>query len=67
MSDALYSAAGYKAQNQDGFEIKPLAEMERAYIEIVIAHCGGNISHAATLLDVSPSTLYRKKLQWDAE
>ena len=41
-----------------------LAEMEREFIEITIAECGGSIPRAARLLDVSPSTLYRKREAW---
>ncbi len=67
MSDALYLAAGYKTPRQPDFEIKPLAEMERIYIETVIAFCEGSIPRAAEALEVSPSTIYRKKAQWDAD
>ena len=47
--------------------ITPLAEVERNAIEQAIALCDGNIPKAAALLDVSPSTIYRKKQSWDAE
>lgn len=42
-----------------------LAEIERLAIEQAINIAGGNIPKAAALLDVSPSTLYRKKQHWD--
>jgi DNA-binding NtrC family response regulator len=42
----------------------PLAEMERRYIEHVIAHCTGNTQAAARLLGISPSTIYRKQGGW---
>ena len=45
--------------------IQPLAEVERKTIEHAIAFCDGNIPKAAALLDVSPSTIYRKKQGWD--
>ena len=45
--------------------IRPLAVVEREAIEIAINVCDGNIPKAAALLDVSPSTLYRKKQAWD--
>lgn len=45
-------------------DIKPLAEVERAYIERVINACHGSIPKAAGLLEVSPSTIYRKKQCW---
>jgi two-component system repressor protein LuxO len=47
--------------NQD---IIPLWQVEKNAIEAAILHCEGNIPKAATLLEVSPSTIYRKKLSW---
>ncbi|WP_198650265.1 sigma-54-dependent transcriptional regulator [Oceanimonas marisflavi] len=44
--------------------ILPLAVIERQAIERTIAHCEGNISRAAALLEVSPSTIYRKLQSW---
>jgi DNA-binding NtrC family response regulator len=41
-----------------------LADVEREFIEATIAECGGSITKAARLLDVSPSTLYRKRDAW---
>ena len=46
-------------------EIKPLAQIEREIIEQAIALCNGNIPAAARQLDVSPSTIYRKKQAWE--
>jgi DNA-binding NtrC family response regulator len=45
--------------------VVPLAEVERQAIEQAIALCEGNVPRAAALLEVSPSTLYRKKQSWD--
>ena len=45
--------------------IKPLADVERETIEKAISFCNGNIPKAAALLDVSPSTIYRKKQGWE--
>ncbi len=45
--------------------IKSLAQVEREAIVNAIDHCDGNIPRAAALLEVSPSTLYRKKQSWD--
>ncbi len=42
-----------------------LADLEREFIELTIEFCGGSIPQAARLLDVSPSTIYRKKESWD--
>ncbi|AGH45656.1 sigma-54-dependent transcriptional regulator [Paraglaciecola psychrophila] len=44
--------------------VRSLAEVERAAIEHAIALCHDNIVKAASLLEVSPSTLYRKIQQW---
>jgi len=44
--------------------IKPLANVEREAIERAIEVCDGNIPKAAALLEVSPSTIYRKKQGW---
>ncbi len=44
--------------------IKPLAGVERDAIERAIKICDGNIPKAAALLEVSPSTIYRKKQGW---
>jgi two-component system, repressor protein LuxO len=41
-----------------------LAEIERRVIEATIAAEGGSVPRAARVLDVSPSTLYRKREAW---
>jgi len=43
---------------------KTLAEIEELVIEETIAHHGGSVPKAARTLDVSPSTLYRKREAW---
>lgn len=45
-------------------EIVPLWLMEKNAIENAINYCHGNVPQAAALLEVSPSTLYRKKQSW---
>ena len=47
--------------------IKPLWVVEKDAIEGAIAACDGNIPRAAALLEVSPSTIYRKRLGWQEE
>jgi two-component system repressor protein LuxO len=47
--------------------LKPLWLTEKEAIERAIEHCGGNIPRAAALLEVSPSTIYRKKQAWDSD
>ncbi len=44
--------------------VEPFAVVERRTIEAAIAAFDGNITLAAAALDLSPSTLYRKKLAW---
>ncbi|WP_083444986.1 sigma-54-dependent transcriptional regulator [Pseudorhodobacter aquimaris] len=42
----------------------PLAEVERRIIEATLELYSGSVPRAARVLDVSPSTLYRKLEQW---
>lgn len=44
--------------------ILPLHLVEKQAIEQAIAFCNGNIPKAAKLLEVNPSTIYRKRLTW---
>ena len=43
---------------------KTLAEIEREVIEATLASCGGSVPKAARVLDLAPSTLYRKMEGW---
>ncbi|NQY89803.1 MAG: sigma-54-dependent Fis family transcriptional regulator [Colwellia sp.] len=45
-------------------EVIPLWLVEKNAIESAISFCRGNIPQAAALLEVSPSTIYRKKQSW---
>ena len=45
--------------------IIPLRKAEKDVIERAIEFCGGNIPRAAAMLEISPSTIYRKKQSWD--
>ena len=47
--------------------IVPLWRVEKEAIERAIAFCGGNVPRAAALLEVSPSTIYRKRLGWQGQ
>jgi two-component system, repressor protein LuxO len=47
--------------------IRPLWEVEKDAIESAIDACDGNIPRAAALLEISASTIYRKRLNWQAE
>ncbi len=46
------------------FVEKTLAKMEREFVEATIDHCNGSVPRAAIILDVSPSTIYRKRETW---
>jgi two-component system, repressor protein LuxO len=41
-----------------------MADVERELIEATIAHCEGSIPRAARILELSPSTVYRKLESW---
>lgn len=45
--------------------ISPMWMQERKIIEDAITQCDGNVALAATSLEISPSTIYRKRQQWD--
>ena len=46
-------------------DIIELAQLERLAVEKAIALCDGSISKAAGFLGVSPSTIYRKRVEWE--
>ncbi len=48
-------------------DIKPLWLVEKETIERAIQLCDGNIPRAAALLEVSASTIYRKRERWQAD
>lgn len=47
--------------------ILPLWQQEKRIIEDALSRFGGNIGKAAAALEISPSTIYRKKQAWDAQ
>ncbi|TFH92351.1 sigma-54-dependent transcriptional regulator [Vibrio ouci] len=47
--------------------IRPMWQIERETIQQAIDYCDGNVLNAAVLLELSPSTVYRKKQAWEAE
>ncbi len=47
--------------------IEPLWLVEQKAIQEAIALCDGNVNRAAGLLEVAPSTLYRKMQSWKAK
>ena len=50
--------------NLDGLIGKTMAEIEQTIIEATLARHGGSVPKAARILDISPSTLYRKLESW---
>ena len=68
--DASVEAASLPPPAPSGLRVPmgvPLRILERQIIEAAIAHCGGSIPRAAGMLEVSPSTIYRKKESWDKQ
>jgi len=47
--------------------MRPLWQIEKEAIEEALARCGGNVPRAAALLEINPSTIYRRKLEWDRD
>ncbi|MBL6456459.1 sigma-54-dependent Fis family transcriptional regulator [Belnapia sp. T6] len=47
-----------------GIEIMPLAEMERRLILAALDQTGQDVPRAASLLEINPSTIYRKLQSW---
>ena len=43
---------------------QPMAVLEREIIEAVISSCNGSVPKASRILQVSPSTIYRKREVW---
>ncbi|MDZ5176872.1 sigma-54-dependent transcriptional regulator [Vibrio parahaemolyticus] len=52
--------------NADG-SIRPMWQVEREAIQNAITYCDGNVLNAAVMLELSPSTVYRKKQAWEAD
>ncbi len=63
---AVTAAATTAAAGSGPATIRPLWQVERDAIEEAIRLCGGNIPRAAALLEISPSTIYRKRQAWEA-
>ena len=66
-SDGQAASAGgaiVAALETDG-DILPMWQQEQRIIEAAIARYNGNIARAAAALEISPSTIYRKKQAWE--
>jgi len=64
MPPSVANDSHYNNEADNNTEIIPLWQVEKNAIEAAILHCQGNIPKAAAMLEVSPSTIYRKKLGW---
>nr|WP_294550785.1 sigma-54 dependent transcriptional regulator [uncultured Rhodopila sp.] len=56
--------AGMSRPMAPEIEIMPLAEMERRLVLAALARTDGDIPRAAALLEINPSTVYRKVSAW---
>ncbi len=56
--------ASEKIPERPCLPVGPLWQQEREIIEAALAAFGGNIARAAAALEVSPSTIYRKRESW---
>ncbi len=63
-SQASAPVAVEAPRGDKGRNILPMWQQEQRIIEDAIAAFGGNISLAAAALEISPSTIYRKKQSW---
>ncbi|EKO3425116.1 sigma-54-dependent Fis family transcriptional regulator [Vibrio fluvialis] len=61
------SAVDSDATDTANLTIRPMWQVERETIQQAIDFCDGNVLNAAVLLELSPSTVYRKKQAWENE
>lgn len=65
MNKGLQIAAGLpEIKTQTPRRYKTLAQLERDYIQMILDVNNDDVSKAAKILDISPSTLYRKRTAW---
>ncbi len=63
-SKAAHFAGDEHAMLANIFKGQSLAEIERQVIEVIITAHGNSVTRAAKVLNVAPSTLYRKLQSW---
>ena len=63
-AETLPQRVAANGPNLDALIGKTMAEIEQTVIEATLAHYGGSVPKAARVLDISPSTLYRKIEAW---
>ena len=64
-AENILNLAPHTTPSDNPLSIPPLWQIEKDVIEKAIDLCGGNIPKAAAMLEISPSTIYRKKLGWE--
>ncbi|MEM9392939.1 MAG: sigma-54 dependent transcriptional regulator [Pseudomonadota bacterium] len=62
--NGLSRSATETSGNLNGLVGRTMAEVERIVIEQTIAQYDGSVTKAARVLDLSPSTIYRKRESW---
>ena len=63
--DAIKSVNETPFSQEWGAGVMSLARVEELAIKKALAYCEGNVVKAAAMLEVSPSTLYRKMQSWE--
>lgn len=63
----LRLVSGARSACSTGGPVRPLADIERDAIEAALAQAGNNVARAAALLEISPSTIYRKVARWGGD
>ena len=63
-SSSVPIAGAQRPDDPSNCPVRPLWQVEKSSIEEAIAFCGGNVPRAAAMLEVSPSTIYRKQKHW---
>jgi two-component system repressor protein LuxO len=64
IAEPVGASAGLSRAIVSEIEIMPLAEMERRLVLAALARTDGDIPRAAALLEINPSTVYRKVSAW---
>ena len=65
LPSAIRRPAGPAVATPDArLPVVPFRDQERAIIETALTAFGGSISRAAAALEISPSTIYRKRQEW---
>lgn len=65
VAEPVTATGSGKSVQDTGGAIRPLWVVEKEAIERAVEICNGNIPKAAAMLEVSPSTIYRKKQGWE--